>query len=215
MSSISFPHVSTSTSSSTYDAQFYTPAFDPSSSFQMNPLSPHPLRTPRTSLSASSQIYSVNKEDDTEKPISLEEESDDQEEDKVQELQTRVRCEEVWREMVGSSNGRDKAFVSSFGYETHYVTGTQTILKKLIQYSIRVYLLFHKSVRSSSILRKQQQRPWEEILIKRLMSTMSGLSFARSLLSHLRSMCSSAKGMTILFAGNFFSFSTGLHLSRS
>lgn len=35
----------------------------------------------------------------------------DPEEDRVKRLEKRVRKEEIWREMIVTSNGRDKAFV--------------------------------------------------------------------------------------------------------
>ncbi|KIJ19940.1 hypothetical protein PAXINDRAFT_96239 [Paxillus involutus ATCC 200175] len=68
MSSISFPHSAdddlASSSSSLHNsmhAQFYTPpSFDASNSFQINPLSAHPPRTPRPSTTAQSQFGSMS-----------------------------------------------------------------------------------------------------------------------------------------------------------
>lgn len=84
----------------------------------MNPLSSHPPRTPRASLiSAHSHVYGTNIYDTTEqqdeKPYQAEEELD-QEDTKVKELGRRVRREDVWREMLLTSVGRDKAFVRGF-----------------------------------------------------------------------------------------------------
>jgi hypothetical protein len=116
MSSISFPHNSSSDSSpSPHDSSFYPP-FDSNSSFQMNPHSSHPPRTPRTSIISSgsnvygTSIYETN-EVEQEKPLEVEDELEDEEDDKGKALEARVRKEDVWREMLLTSNGRDKAFV--------------------------------------------------------------------------------------------------------
>jgi hypothetical protein len=119
MSSISFPQSSQhslASSSPSHHDQFYAPPFDSNSSFQMNPLSSHPPRTPRTSIiSSGSQIYGTgtleSKEEEEGQNLELEKDLDDQEEEKVKSLQVRVRKEDVWREMFLTSNGRDKAFV--------------------------------------------------------------------------------------------------------
>ncbi|KAJ7068117.1 hypothetical protein C8F01DRAFT_1116920 [Mycena amicta] len=130
---------------------FYN-AFDASSSFQMNPLSSHPPRTPRTSTAA--PIH--HKEEEPEEDTELEESA-------LQKAQLRVRHEEVWREMFVTSNGRDKAF-------------------KIIQYSLKVYLLFHLSVASSRLWRRTTRPPWEKELVRRLNSTVDGFSFTRKCL---------------------------------
>jgi hypothetical protein len=82
----------------------------------MNPLSLHPPRTPRNSvISSGSHIYGANIYQNNEEPkeLSLTTEVElDEEEDKVKEPESRIRKEEVWREMFLTSNGRDKAFVS-------------------------------------------------------------------------------------------------------
>jgi hypothetical protein len=115
MSSISFPDHHRSSGS--HEDQFYTPEFD-NSSFQMNPLSSHPPRTPRTSVVAhSSNTYSNEKyqslTEDTQENVDIEDiEIDEEEENKVQAAEKRIRKEEVWREMFLTSAGRDKAFVS-------------------------------------------------------------------------------------------------------
>ena len=116
MSSISFPDDSSRPGDSLHADQFYTPSFD-SSSFQMNPLSSHPPRTPRTSMHASSSNHYAPSvyEEKTEVEVKVEVDVDDieldPEEDRVKALEKRVRKEDVWREMFLTSNGRDKAFV--------------------------------------------------------------------------------------------------------
>lgn len=114
MSSISFPNPHRSSGS--HEDQFYTPEFD-SSSFQMNPLSPHPPRTPRTSIIAnSSNTYSdgkyLNSNEDNQEKVDVEDVEIDENEDKVKSAERRIKKEAVWREMFLTSAGRDKAFVS-------------------------------------------------------------------------------------------------------
>lgn len=163
MSSISFPESSSRPS----EDQFYSSHFDPSSSFQMNPLSSHPPRTPRTSIISNSPHsynptgYESNEE--TVEKADAESVELDEEGDKVQAAEKRILKEEVWREMFLTSDGRDKAF-------------------KLIQYSIRVFLLFHSSFTSSRLLRRPTRPPWELNIVQRLQSAASGLSFTRKLL---------------------------------
>ncbi|KAF8741440.1 Peroxisomal biogenesis factor 11 (PEX11), partial [Rhizoctonia solani] len=69
----------------------------------------------------------------------------------------RVRPEEVWRDMIGSANGRDKAF------------------QKLIQYSLKLYLLFH--ARTFARLKRGSGQ-----LEPRLRSTVAGFSLVRKCL---------------------------------
>jgi len=113
MSSISFPDHHRSSGS--HEDQFYTPGFD-NSSFQINPLSSHPPRTPRTSIVAnSSNAYSngtYEKKEDAEERVDIEDIEIEDEEEKVKVAEKRIRKEEVWREMFLTSAGRDKAFVS-------------------------------------------------------------------------------------------------------
>ena len=84
----------------------------------MNPLSPHPPRTPRTSIVPnSSSTYSNGKyqssnEGDGEK-VEIEDVEIDEEEESVKSAERKIRKEEVWREMFLTSSGRDKAFVSN------------------------------------------------------------------------------------------------------
>lgn len=114
MSGISFPSDSSGSSSSSHNAQFYAPPFEGNSSFQMNPLSSHPPRTPRVSMMSSSNVYGSSIYENKEEPqehIDPEDEELEDQEDKVKELESRIRNEDVWREMFLTSNGRDKAFV--------------------------------------------------------------------------------------------------------
>jgi hypothetical protein len=83
----------------------------------MNPLSSHPPRTPRVSrVSGPSQVYGTSIYAPTEAGTQGEETTAEEEEEEtevVKETTKRVRIEDVWREMVATSYGRDKAFVSS------------------------------------------------------------------------------------------------------
>ncbi|KAJ6509972.1 hypothetical protein C8R47DRAFT_964396 [Mycena vitilis] len=168
MSHISFPadHDAADSSSAHNGGQFYS-SFDANSSFQMNPLSSHPPRTPRTSIvSSSSHVYGASiydsKEQPQEPPIDEEEELEEGTE-QLKQAELRVRKEDVWREMFLTSNGRDKAF-------------------KLIQYSLKIYLLFHTSLATSRLLRRPTRPPWEKELVRRLNSTVDGFSFTRKCL---------------------------------
>lgn len=94
-----------------------------SSGFQMNPLSSHPPRTPRTSvISSSTYVYGASVYEDApshamaEKVEVKEEVYDPADEPDDDDAETaaaskRVRREDVWREMIITSDGRDKAFV--------------------------------------------------------------------------------------------------------
>ncbi|KAF8076216.1 hypothetical protein FPV67DRAFT_1712699 [Lyophyllum atratum] len=154
MSSISFP--AEQPGSSSHEQHFYSSEFDASSSFHMNPLSAHPPRTPRPSIISTNSAVHVYDQ-------AIYEPNDDTEPVVVDKEDFRVRKEEVWRDLFLTSNGRDKAF-------------------KLIQYSIRLYLLFHTSISASRILRRSTRPALEVELVKRLQSTASGLSFTRKLL---------------------------------
>ncbi|CAE6491500.1 unnamed protein product [Rhizoctonia solani] len=68
----------------------------------------------------------------------------------------RVRPEEVWKDIIGSANGRDKAF-------------------KLIQYSLKLYLLFH--ARTFARLKRGSGQ-----IEPRLRSTVAGFSLVRKCL---------------------------------
>ncbi|KAF8592493.1 hypothetical protein K439DRAFT_1378642 [Ramaria rubella] len=183
MSTISFPNPhsrDTPSSAGSHShtnsghVNFFPSSYDPqasASSFQINPLSSHPPRTPRTSIITTSlnayprEIYSSTEEAE-EKPLVMGNDDDDEEDEERLESRagSRVRKEEVWREVLSTSTGRDKAL-------------------KLIQYSMRVYLLFHASMRSSPLASKSGSHPrWEVELFKRFDATMSGLSLTRKCL---------------------------------
>ncbi|KAF8558989.1 hypothetical protein OG21DRAFT_1474421 [Imleria badia] len=174
MSSISFPHsedadlVPSSSLRDSMQAQFYTPpSFDMGGSFQMNPLSAHPPRTPRPSTAAQSHFENNTasmydeKSEATEKgagDTADEDEEVDEESERVVEAEKTVGRHEVWRDMLVTSGGRDKAF-------------------KLMQYSIRVYLLLH-----NKILFRNSSAAWQQGLVRRLESARSGFSFTRKML---------------------------------
>ena len=114
MSSISFPngsHYSMSSMHSNAEDEDgpYHSSFDTTHGIQMNPLSSHPPRTPRTST-AYSNGYDLSAPSLKHISASLDAEP---EEERVHDhpAKTRVKSEEVWREVVKSSDGRDKAFV--------------------------------------------------------------------------------------------------------
>ena len=120
MSSITFPlgHQSPGSSPSDNDTHgFYPPpSFDGNSSFQMNPLSSHPPRTPRASLiAAHSHVYGTDIYESTEEKQEQSMDAEayvDEEEVNVNDIQRKVRKEDIWREIILTSVGRDKAFVS-------------------------------------------------------------------------------------------------------
>lgn len=195
MSSIPFPNPSDSLGSSpdalhdSIHSQFYSPpSFDVSGSFQMNPLSAHPPRTPRSSTSItptssshsrplSAHFGSVNtsvydeKEEDTQhtradavQDHTAGDDGDelayelDEEDLRVKAADNKVPPHEVWRDILSTSYGRDKAF-------------------KVMQYSIRVYLLFH-----TKLLFRNGRSPWQHAMVRRLESARSGFSFTRKML---------------------------------
>ncbi len=127
MSSISFPmEQSGSASGSSRDDQLFASHFSTSSSFQMNPLSSHPPRSPHVSLisSASSSrpqhtnftgdIYSDGLDPVAVEVASTSVEDMDPEEERVKSAEDNVKVAEIWREMILTSNGRDKSFVRLF-----------------------------------------------------------------------------------------------------
>ncbi|KAF7352932.1 hypothetical protein MVEN_01260500 [Mycena venus] len=187
MSHISFPSEHAAADSSSHNGgQFYS-SFDANSSFQMNPLSSHPPRTPRTSIVTSgSHVYGASiydtKEEPQEPPIDEEDELEEGTE-QLKQAEMRVRKEEVWREMFLTSNGRDKAFVGQ-PLVTLLLHPLNALFspQKLIQYSLKVYLLFHTSLATSRLLRRPTRPPWEKELVRRLHSTVEGFSFTRKCL---------------------------------
>ncbi|EMD40555.1 hypothetical protein CERSUDRAFT_80223 [Gelatoporia subvermispora B] len=144
----------------------FSSGFDTSADtvFHMNPLSSHPPRTPRTSIVSSSHTYTTEvyseKEETAEARTAQEDESEDEEADAHMRATQKVRNEDIFRELLKTSDGRDKTF-------------------KLLQYSLRLYLLFHAVV---APLRSRARNPWELELIKRLESTVAGLSLTRKCL---------------------------------
>ncbi|PVG04153.1 hypothetical protein CPB86DRAFT_778404 [Serendipita vermifera] len=141
-----------------------------SATFTVNPASSRPPstsasstlrnRTPRTSIVGNStsrpasmfemSSYTGNAIEETDNAIELA--------SSPAESTKSVRGIEVWREIFLTSTGRDKAL-------------------KLIQYSIRVYLLFH--LRSSKYFRRQPQKAWEADMITGLQKAYGGLSLSR------------------------------------
>ena len=124
MSSITFPyggHVHSASSSfvAVQDSRIssYEPPND-TSSFQMNPLSSHPPRTPRTSLMSNgshvfgTDVYDTKEDAQVTHSFEIEvDESESEDGEKAESGRARVRREDVWRELLKSANGRDKAFV--------------------------------------------------------------------------------------------------------
>lgn len=132
-----------------------------------------------TASSYPKEVYSSTEEHEERPLVPVSEDGEDEE-----KLETRagkrVRKEEVWRDVLSTSTGRDKALVCYFPLAviknmdlTHYT-------KKLIQYSMRVYLFFHAGLRNSRMGTKGARSPWEIELFQKLDSTMSGLSLTRS-----------------------------------
>ena len=144
--SITFPQAEESSASlcESIHSQFYAPpSFDVEGSFQMNPLSAHPPRTPRSSTTASAATSSHSrphsahfgpmsvsiydeKTDETETvhehgggkegvPADDDEANEvelDEEDERVRTAEKRIGAHEVWRDIIATSYGRDKAFVS-------------------------------------------------------------------------------------------------------
>ncbi|KAI6034295.1 hypothetical protein BKA83DRAFT_4460754 [Pisolithus microcarpus] len=166
MSSIPFPNPSDDLGSTPH------PASTVSGSFQMNPLSAHPPRTPRSSTSItptssshsrplSAHFGSVNtsvydeKEEDTQhtradavQDHTAGDDGDelayelDEEDLRVKAADNKVPPHEVWRDILSTSYGRDKAF-----------------------------LLFRNG-----------RSPWQHAMVRRLESARSGFSFTRKML---------------------------------
>ena len=128
MANISFPGSSSHLHSPTASTQesFFGSSYNPSSSFQLNPLSPQPPRTPRSSIISSSNIAYVSEmysstvstqEKVEERPPTEEfeegEVADDVRETVSEAVVKKVKVPEVWREVLKTSSGRDKAFVGS------------------------------------------------------------------------------------------------------
>jgi len=76
-----------------------------------------------------------------------------------------IRQSEVWRDMIATSNGRDKAL-------------------KLIQYSLKFYLLLHRTLAGDMRRRVQPRtlRRWETSIMARITPAIAGLSLVRKCL---------------------------------
>lgn len=136
----------------------------------MNPLSAHPPRTPQTSVNSSSSMpfsshANANDDDAEERAADHDGELDDDDEGAEEKSLTKnpVHAQDIWRELLKTSVGRDKAF-------------------KLIQYSMKVYLFFHRAVSRRMPVQGTQKRAFEADLLNRLESTASGLSTTRKCL---------------------------------
>ena len=133
MSAITFPNGFPSHSSSSMHEDATYDMLGSASGFQMNPLSVHPPRTPHTSISAasppsivynSSDIYTSTEENE-EKPVDIEEEVAEAHRERREGAPVgprRVRREDVWREILKSSTGRDKALVGLMHANASYHT---------------------------------------------------------------------------------------------
>lgn len=123
MSSISFPHAAHDHTASTAESSIHGDGYfnesnaafatSSTSSFQMNPLSQHPPRTPRASIVSSHHVYGGDIYTPKEENIEDQPEyfTDDEEDKTHQEARKKVRREAIWRDMLKTSYGRDKAFV--------------------------------------------------------------------------------------------------------
>jgi len=67
--------------------------------------------------------------------------------------------------------------------------------QKLVQYSIRLGLVFHLSLTTSRLLRRPTRSPLELEVVRRLQSTASGLSFTRLALRSTRVFLSSSHSL--------------------
>jgi hypothetical protein len=110
--------------------------------------------------------HSNEKRDDMEEHATEPDGELDDEDEGAQEksaTKNQVHPHDVWREFLKTSAGRDKAL-------------------KLIQYSMNVYLFFHRTVSRRMPVQATQKRAFETELLHRLESTASGLSMARKCL---------------------------------
>jgi hypothetical protein len=119
MATITFP--GQPSSSSPHDA-LYPLSFE-NTGFQMNPESAHPPRTPRTSVTFSSQAstgHDGTEETSTELEVELEEEEEEEDSQEKSAAKNQVHPQEVWRGLLETSTGRDKAFVLHFCLSSSY-----------------------------------------------------------------------------------------------
>ncbi|THH33795.1 hypothetical protein EUX98_g403 [Antrodiella citrinella] len=172
MSSITFPNGGVGSSPGSHDSEFFSGSFETSSmhsSFQMNPLSSHPPRTPRTSIMSGSNVYGTelyNTQDEAEEQATPQPDDDNSSDgdSKANEQESgRVRQGEVWQELFKTAYGRDKVF-------------------KVMQYTLRMYLLFHSTVTTAAVFRGQKRPPWEAAILGRLDTAISSFSLTRKCL---------------------------------
>jgi hypothetical protein len=130
---------------------FFPNTFEPAggASFQMNPLSAHPPRAPR----ASHDTYAPE-------PEPLHEVEVDADDERTRKRAARLRREAVWRDMLATSTGRDKAF-------------------KVLQYGLKLYLLFHTSLAATRLVRRPRAGAWDHTLLERLDVAVGKLSLSR------------------------------------
>ncbi|KAI0786352.1 hypothetical protein C8Q75DRAFT_771440 [Abortiporus biennis] len=155
-------------STSSPNELYFSSSFDtPNASFQMNPLSSHPPRTSRDSIGSTSQLYGTDlyttQADTQEAHLELDDVSEIGDEKTTADARSRVRKTEILKELLLTATGRDKVF-------------------KLMQYSLRMYLLFHSSVTATAAFKGTPRHSWETALVKRFSSTIGHLSMTRKCL---------------------------------
>lgn len=190
MSSISFVRpsspASSTTSHGTRRATFPISSFEPDQAFQMNPLSFHPPRTPRPSLTSQADMYSNLYPDREEKAAFEQEERSDNHDSAIDtsHIGGFVRRSEVWRDIISTSVGRDKALVSMPS-----ITGVKKwrLLKKLVQYTFKSYLLLHRSLAGDMRRLNQARtlRAWESVILTRITPAVAGISLTRSFFTRI------------------------------
>ena len=156
----------------------------------MNPESAHPPRTPRTSVATTTTMpfssqASVEDEGAEDGPTELEIEVEEEEEnsqEKKSAAKNQVHTQEIWRELLGTSTGRDKAFVLHFASPAAIpvlIVFDTDDTQKIIQYSMKVYLRFHYAVSRRMPVQGVRSGAFERSLLRRMESTVSGLSLTR------------------------------------
>lgn len=61
--------------------------------------------------------------------------------------------------------------------------------QKIMQYSLRLYLVFHSGLTAASRIRNKKSSSWETGILKRFEATANGFSLARSVTCSSNSMC--------------------------
>lgn len=59
-----------------------------------------------------------------------------------------------------------------------------------MQYSLKVYLLFHTTLAAASVIRRPKDSSWDHELLRRVESTTAGLSLSRLGATLLHCQCS-------------------------